>query len=120
MSNPIKVELTARTVVFSVPAGDAKLELKWGSLDDDAILTATIPLLELKLLDPEIEGSDVYLPLIIDSPWGMETLAHSDSITMKVNGMTLTGDPIETAVGDAVRITWTWDDASGGVENINS
>ncbi|MEJ6530504.1 MAG: hypothetical protein QNL81_02850, partial [Euryarchaeota archaeon] len=119
LSNPIKVELTARTVVFSVPAGDAKLELKWGSLDDDAILTATIPLLELKLLDPEIEGSDVYLPLIIDSPWGMETLAYSDSITMKVNGMTLTGDPIETAVGDAVRITWTWDDASGGVENIN-
>ena len=119
LSNPIKVELTARTVVFSVPAGDAKLELKWGSLDDDAILTATIPLLELKLLDPEIEGSDVYLPLIIDSPWGMETLAHSDSITMKVNGMTLTGDPIETGVGDAVRITWTWDDASGGVENIN-
>ena len=119
LSNPIKVELTARTVVFSVPAGDAKLELKWGSLDDDAILTATIPLLELKLLDPEIEGSDVYLALIIDSPWGMETLAHSDSITMKVNGMTLTGDPIETGVGDAVRITWTWDDASGGVENIN-
>ena len=119
LSNPIKVELTARTVVFSVPAGDAKLELKWGSFDDDAILTATIPLLELKLLDPEIEGSDVYLPLIIDSPWGMETLAHSDSITMKVNGIALTGDPIETGVGDAVRITWTWNDASGGIENID-
>ena len=119
LSNPIKVELTARTVVFSVPAGDAKLELKWGSLDDDAILTATIPLLELKLLDPEIEGSDVYLPLIIDSAWGMETLSHSDSITMKVNGIILTGDPIETAVGNAVRITWTWDGASGGIENID-
>jgi hypothetical protein len=119
LSNPIKVQLTARTIVFSVPASDAKLELKWGSFDDDAILTATIPLLELKLLDPEIEGSNVYLPLIIDSPWGMETLAHSDSITMKVNGIILTDDPIETAVGNAVRITWTWADASGGVENIN-
>jgi len=119
LSNPIKVELTARTIVFSVPAGDAKLELKWGSPDDDAILTATIPLLELKLLDPEIEGSDVYLPLIIDSPWGMETLAHSDSITMKVNGIILTGDPIETGVGNAIRITWTWDGASGGIENID-
>ena len=119
LSNPIKVELTARTIVFSVPASDAKLELKWGSPDDDAILTATIPLLELKLLDPEIEGSDVYLPLIIDSPWGMETLAHSDSITMKVNGIILTGDPIETGVGNAIRITWTWDGASGGIENID-
>lgn len=119
LSNPIKVELTARTIVFSVPAGDAKLELKWGSFDDDAILTATIPLLELKLLDPEIEGTNVYLPLVIDSPWGMETLAHSDSITMKVNGIELTDDPIETSVGNAVRITWTWAGASGGIENIN-
>ena len=119
LSNPIKVQLTARTVVFEVPELDAKLELKWGSFDDDAILTATIPLLELKLLDPEIEGSNVYLPLIIDSPWGLETLAHSDSITMKVNGITLTGDPIETAVGNAVRITWTWDGAKGGIENIS-
>jgi len=119
LSNPIKVELTARTVIFSVPAGDAKLELKWGSSDDDATLTATIPLLELKLLDPEIEGSDVYLPLIIDSPWGMDTLAHSESVVMKVNGIVLGGDPIETRVGDAVRITWTWGDASGGIESIN-
>ena len=71
------------------------------------------------MLDPEIEGSNVYLPLIIDSPWGLETLAHSDSITMKVNGITLTGDPIETAVGNAVRITWTWDGAKGGIENIS-
>ncbi len=68
--------------------------IKCGSFDDDAILTATIPLLELKLLDPEIEGSDVYLPLIIDSAWGMDTLAHSDSITMKVDGIILTDDPI--------------------------
>jgi hypothetical protein len=119
LSNPIKVELTARTVVFSVPAGDAKLELKWGSSDDDATLTATIPLLELKLLEPEIEGSDVYLPLVIDSAWGMETLAHSESIEMRVNGIALNGDPIETSVGDAVRITWTWDGASGGTESIN-
>jgi hypothetical protein len=118
LTNPIKVELTANWVIFNVPAPDAKLELKWGSTDDDATLTATIPLLELKLLDPEIEGSNVYLPLIIDSAWGMDTLAHSDSITMKVNGIALTGDPIETGSGDAVRITWTWNDASGGTESI--
>jgi len=119
LTNPIKVELTARTVVFNVPAVDAKLELKWGSSDDDATLRATIPLLELKLLDPEIDGSDVYLPLIIDSPWGMNTLAHSESIVMKVNGVVLDGDPIETGVEGAVRITWTWSGASGGVESID-
>lgn len=119
LSHPIKLELTARTVVFSIPAPDAQLDIKWGSVDDDATLRATIPLLELKLLDPEVEGSDVYIPLIIDSPWSTETLALSESIQMKVNGIELIGDPIETAVEDAVRITWTWDGASGGVENIN-
>jgi len=119
LSNPIKIELTARTVVFSVPATDAKLELKWGSNDDDAILKATIPILELKLLEPEIEGSDVYLPLVIDSPWGMNTLAHSESLVIKVNGIELNDDPIETGVGDAVRITWTWNGASGGIETID-
>ena len=54
-------------------------------MQHDAIQTATIPLLELKLLDPEIEGSEVYLPLIIDSPWGMETLMILKPIVMKVN-----------------------------------
>ena len=43
----------------------------------------------------------------------------TESIIMKVNGNPLSGDPIETASGDMVRVTWTWTEAAGGVETIN-
>ena len=46
-------------------------------------------------------------------------LAISESINMKVNGELVSGDPIETASGDMVRVTWTWTGAAGGVETID-
>ncbi len=114
----IELELEAQAIVFSVPGADAKLEFLWGSEDDASSLEATIPLLDILMLEPEIEGSDVYLGVRLDSPWGLTTLALAESITLRVNGQEVTGDPIETASGDTVRVTWTWSDAEGGVETI--
>ena len=71
------------------------------------------------MVEPEVEGSDVYLAVRLDSPWGLTTLAMAESITLKVNGVPVSGDPIETAVGDTVRVTWTWTGAAGGEETIN-
>ena len=68
---------------------------------------------------PEIEGSDVYLAVKLDSPWGLSTLALAESISLNVNGQEVTGDPIETASSDTVRVTWTWDKAAGGIETIS-
>ena len=39
---------------------------------------------------------------------------------MRVNGVILEGDPIETSQGDGVRITWTWLDATGGEESVEA
>mgnify|MGYP001277336441 FL=1 len=61
----------------------------------------------------------VYLAVRLDSPWGLSTLAMAESIMLKVNGNPVSGDPIETAVGDTVRVTWTWTGAVGGTETIN-
>lgn len=118
-SSNIEVELTVQAVLFSVPASDAKLEFFWGSESEDSSLEATIPLLDILMVEPEVEGSDVYLAVRLDSPWGLTTLAMAESITMKVNGNPVSGDPIETAVGDTVRVTWTWTGAAGGEETIN-
>jgi len=118
-SSNIELELTAQAILFSVPGGDAQFELLWGSEDDDSSLEATIPLMDMVLLEPEIEGSDVYVAVRLESPWGLSTLAMSESIVLRVNGALVSGDPIETAAGDAVRVTWTWTDASGGEETIN-
>lgn len=114
----IELELEAQAIVFSVPGADAKLEFLWGSEEDPSSLEATIPLLDILMLEPEVEGSDVYLAVRLDSPWGLTTLALAESINLRVNGRDVTGDPIETASGDTVRVTWTWSDAAGGVETI--
>ena len=118
-SSNIELELKAQAVVFQVPGADAKFEFFWGSEDDASSLEATIPLLDILMLEPEVEGSDVYLAVRLDSTWGLSTLALSESISLKVNGMAVGGDPIETAVDDTVRVTWTWTDAAGGEETIN-
>jgi hypothetical protein len=118
-SSNIELELTAQAVVFSVPGAEAKLEFLWGGEDDASSLEATIPLMDIVMLEPEIEGSDVYLAVLLDSPWGLSTLALAESIDLRVNGNTVSGDPIETASNDAVRVTWTWADAAGGEETIN-
>ena len=118
-SSNIELELTVQAVLFSVPASDAKLEFFWGSEDKDSSIEATIPLLDILMVEPEVEGSDVYLAVRLDSPWGLSTLAMADSITLKVNGQPVSGDPIETAVGDTVRVTWTWTGAAGGTESID-
>ena len=49
----------------------------------------------------------------------LTTLAMAESIMLKVNGVPVSGDPIETAVGETVRVTWTWTGAAGGEETIN-
>ena len=119
-SSNVVLTLTAQTVVFSLPTGDAKLEFQWGSEDADSHIEGEMPLLSLTLQDPEVEGSEVYFSVVIDSYWGTKILSNSDSLNMRVNGNLLSGDPIETSQGDGVRVTWTWLDAAGGEETVNT
>ncbi|HJL97644.1 MAG TPA: hypothetical protein QF401_05770, partial [Candidatus Poseidoniaceae archaeon] len=114
----IELTLTARSVVFSLPTGDAMLEFMWGSEESDSTIEAEIPLFDLTLLEPEVEGSEVYFSVVIDSNWGMDILSKTESIEMLVGNTIITGDPIETALGDGVRVTWTWEGAAGGVETV--
>ena len=48
----------------------------------------------------------------------MDMLSKSDSLEMLVGGIALSGDPIETTLGDGVRVTWTWEGAKGGIETV--
>ncbi|MEC7238652.1 MAG: hypothetical protein VXV81_00745 [Candidatus Thermoplasmatota archaeon] len=117
-SSEIELELSARSVVFSVPGGDAKLEFLWGSEEFSSSISAEIPLMELSIDEPQVEGGDVYLSAVIDSPFGLDALAYSDSIEMFVDGLKVDGDPIETKRGDSIVVTWTWIDADSGTNNV--
>jgi len=119
-SSNVVLTVTARSVVFNLPTGEAQLQFQWGSEDRDSVIKGDMPLMSLTLLQPEVEGSEVYFSVVIDSSWGTKILSNSESLNMRVNGIILEGDPIETSQGDGVRITWTWLDASGGEESVEA
>ena len=62
-SSNIEVELTVQTVLFSVPGADAKLEFFWGSESEDSSIEATIPLLDIFMVEPEVAVSYTHLTL---------------------------------------------------------
>lgn len=117
-SSSITVTLSAQTVVFSVPSGDAGLYFRWGTTDDDSTITANIPLVDLTIEEPVVEGLDTHVSLVIASPWGTSVGAFANSIEVRVNNAALSGDPIQTKSGEYVRLTWTWIAADGGEQNI--
>ncbi len=118
-STDIIVTLDAQAVVFSVPGTDAGLSFKWGSDDDSSSITADIPVVDILIDEPIIEGMDVYVSAIIASPFGQMTAAHSSSLEVRVNSAVLSGDPIETSSGEYVRLTWTWRAPSEGQQDIS-
>ena len=117
-STEISVTLLAQTVVFSVPGSDAGLTFMWGGEGDESSIMAEIPVVDLLLDEPITEGMDVYVSLVVASPFGQLTAAHSNSLAVSVNNGVLSGDPIETSSGEFVRLTWTWRANSAGEQNI--
>lgn len=114
----ITAKLVARTLVFSVPSTDAGLTFRWGSSDDPSTLTADIPIADIIIEDPVTEGLDVYISVVVASPWGALTVANANDLSVRVNNVAVTGDPIETMSGEFVRLTWTWRDSQDGEHNI--
>ena len=102
-----------------MPASGAKVEFLWGSEDHASSLRAELPLIDLTLDEPVVEGDMVYFAVRIESPFGMEALVFSKSISLKVDGVTIDEDPTEVLDGEAILVIWTWDGASGGEETVN-
>ena len=115
----ISLSINARTVVFSVPSGGAKVEFFWGSEEHPSVLTAELPIIDLTFDEPIVEGDMVYFTVRIDSPFGMEALVFSKSIELSINGVAQTVDPTEVLEGDSILVIWEWDGASGGEETVN-
>ena len=118
-SSKIEVTLSAQTVVFSVPGTDAGLTFMWGGVGDDSSIKGDIPLVDLILEEPVTEGMDVYISMIVASPFGQMTAAHSESLEIRVNNGAISGDPIVTSSGDYVRLTWTWSASTSGEQEIS-
>ena len=62
---------------------------------------------------------EVYLSMIVASPFGQMTAAHANTLELRVNGGMVSGDPIVTSSGDFVRLTWTWIASTSGEQQIS-
>jgi hypothetical protein len=119
-SGSIEVTLSVRTLLFNVPASEASLTFMWGTVEDDATLNANIPLLSMVFEQPDVEGMDVYIHLLITSPWGQAMLSQTD-INLRVDGITIDSEPNGSqADDDAFRLTWTWSATESGDINITT
>ena len=95
------------------------LTFSWGGVDDDSFVSANIPFVDLlRLEQPVTDGMEVYISMIVASPFGQMTAAHANSLEIRVNGGMVSGDPIVTSSGDYVRLTWTWVATSSGLQEI--
>lgn len=74
--------------------------------------------MDLLVEEPATEGMDVYISLVVASPFGQSATAHASSLGIRVNGGDVSGDPIETSSGEFVRLTWTWRANNEGAHNI--
>ena len=118
-STAVTVTLSAQTVVFSVPGTDAGLTFSWGGTGDESSVTADLPIVSLRLDEPITDGMEVYLSMIVASPFGQMTAAHANTLELRVNGGMVSGDPIVTSSGDFVRLTWTWIATTSGEQQIS-
>ena len=118
-SSSITVTLSAQTVLFSVPATDAGLTFSWGGIGDDSSIMADVPLVDLILEEPVTDGMEVYVSMVVASPFGQMTAAHATTLEIRVNNGLVSGDPIVTSSGDYVRLTWTWLASTSGEQEIS-
>ncbi len=119
-SGSIKVTLSVQSLLFSVPSGQAALTFMWGTTDADSTLDANIPLLSMAFEQPDVEGMDVYVHLLVTSPWGQAMLSQAE-IVIRVDGITIDSEPIGSQADDnAFRLTWTWRASQSGEINITT
>ena len=116
-STAVTVTLSAQTVVFSVPGTDAGLTFSWGGTGDESSVTADLPIVSLRLDEPITDGMEVYLSMIVASPFGQMTAAHANTLELRVNGGMVSR--IVTSSGDFVRLTWTWIASTSGEQQIS-
>ena len=73
-SDTVSVELILSTMVFVVPSGGASIEFQWGDEDHGSSLIGDLPLLDIDLQTPLVDGRTLHLPAILRSGFGQKLI----------------------------------------------
>lgn len=106
-SDTVSVELVMSSLVFVVPGSDAKIDFLWGDEDHESKLEANLPLMDIDISEPIVDGRTLHIPAILRSGFSQK-LVEEGSITCVVNGELLSGEPVKTPAGQDVKATWSW------------
>ena len=115
----IEVRFIVSSVVFTLPTGEVGLTFSWGSQDDDATLDAAIPLIELRIERPNVEGDTVQVQVLFRTNLDNRIPGEAASVSLRVQGQDVTTDPVKTARGAEVIWTWSWTGSSTGEQNLS-
>ncbi len=99
-------------VMWSNPDDDSKVLIMWGDADSNSGLYLNAPLLEIEMMEPNVDGNQVYFPVRFNSAFGDE-LAIASTLTAKVQGNEIGGDPYVSTTSTGVEVVFIWTHSAG-------
>ncbi|PXY72334.1 MAG: hypothetical protein CXX80_10045 [Methanobacteriota archaeon] len=106
-TDTVSVSLRVQTLVFSLPGSDAGVEFIWGTEDNHGFISVELPLLDINMAAPVVEGRSVFLQMQFSSGFGTKMVGSTD-ITLIAGGTTISTMPVLEIQGQNVLATWTW------------
>ena len=95
-------------VIWSSPDDNSKMFVSWGGPESTAGIVVDAPLLEIGMMEPNVDGNEVFFPIQFYSSFANE-LAKSEDMIAKINGNTIQGDPYISTISNGVEVVYVWD-----------
>jgi len=108
-------------VIWTNPDDDSKAMIMWGDTDSNSGLVLNSPLLDIEMMEPNVDGNQVYFPVRFHSEFGDE-LAIAETLTAKVLGNEIPGNPYVSTTSTGVEVVYIWthpDNAESGSYTFN-
>ncbi len=108
-------------VIWTNPDDDSKALIMWGDANSNSGLSLNSPLLDIEMMEPNVDGNQVYFPVRFHSEFGDE-LAIAETLTAKVLGNEIGGDPYVSTTSTGVEVVYIWtspSDAESGSYPFN-
>ena len=108
-------------IIWTNPDDDSKALIMWGDSDSNSGVNLNSPLLDIEMMEPNVDGNQVYFPVRFHSEFGDE-LAIAETLTAKVLGNEIGGDPYVSTTSTGVEVVYIWttpSDAESGSYTFN-
>ena len=103
----VSVTFFVQSLIFAVPGNEASTEFIWGTNDFRGHISANLQILSIDMLDPIVEGHNVYFPVVLISGFGLQLQSESQ-FNFNAGGVAISSIPVVEQTGQDIKLTWTW------------